>query len=72
MCTDLPDVDGIYTADPRIVPDARHLETGVVRRRCSGWRLWCQVLMLRCVRYARRYNVPVHVRSSYSTKPAPS
>ena len=63
------DVDGIYTADPRIVPDARRLETVSFEEMLEMAACGAKVLMLRCVEYARRYNVPVHVRSSYSTKP---
>lgn len=69
VCEIYTDVDGIYTADPRIVPDARHLETVSFEEMLEMAACGAKVLMLRCVEYARRYNVPVHVRSSYSTKP---
>jgi aspartate kinase len=69
VCEIYTDVDGIYTADPRIVPNARHLTTVSFEEMLEMAACGAKVLMLRCVEYARRYNVPVHVRSSYSTKP---
>ncbi|MGA9873553.1 MAG: aspartate kinase, partial [Rhodococcus sp. (in: high G+C Gram-positive bacteria)] len=69
VCEIYTDVDGIFTADPRIVPNARHLETVSFEEMLEMAACGAKVLMLRCVEYARRYNVPVHVRSSYTTKP---
>ena len=69
VCEIYTDVDGIYTADPRIVPNARHLDTVSFEEMLEMAAGGAKVLMLRCVEYARRYNVPVHVRSSYSNKP---
>ncbi|GAA2057623.1 aspartate kinase [Williamsia deligens] len=69
VCEIYTDVDGIYTADPRIVADARHLATVSFEEMLEMAACGAKVLMLRCVEYARRYNVPVHVRSSYTTKP---
>jgi aspartate kinase len=69
VCEIYTDVDGIYTADPRIVPNARHLDKVSFEEMLEMAACGAKVLMLRCVEYARRYNVPVHVRSSYSTKP---
>ncbi|MDF0532085.1 aspartate kinase [Tsukamurella sp. 8F] len=69
VCEIYTDVDGIYTADPRIVPDARHLDAVSFEEMLEMAACGAKVLMLRCVEYARAYNVPVHVRSSYSTKP---
>ncbi|HNP55967.1 MAG TPA: aspartate kinase [Gordonia sp. (in: high G+C Gram-positive bacteria)] len=69
VCEIYTDVDGIYTADPRIVPNARHLETVSFEEMLEMAAAGAKVLMLRCVEYARRYDVPVHVRSSYSNKP---
>ena len=68
VCEIYTDVDGIYTADPRIVPDARRLET-VSFEEMLGWRPVVPGADAALRQYARRYNVPVHVRSSYSTKP---
>jgi aspartate kinase len=60
---------GVYTADPRIVPDARRLEhlsyDEMLEMAATGGR----VLALRSVEFARNYNVPVHVRSSFSYEP---
>lgn len=69
VCEIYTDVDGIYTADPRIVANARHLEKVSFEEMLEMAACGAKILMLRCVEYARRYNVPVHVRSSYSTKP---
>ncbi|MEV0947333.1 aspartate kinase [Rhodococcus sp. NPDC049939] len=69
VCEIYTDVDGIFTADPRIVPDAQRLETVSFEEMLEMAACGAKVLMLRCVEYARRYNVPVHVRSSYTTKP---
>jgi aspartate kinase len=66
VCEIYTDVDGVFTADPRIVPSARKIERisydEMLEMAASG----AKVLMLRCVEYARRYGVPVHVRSSFS------
>lgn len=63
------DVDGIFTADPRLVPTARRVPyisyEEMLEMAASG----AKVLHLRCVEYARRYNIPVHVRSSFSNRP---
>lgn len=69
VCEIYTDVDGVYTADPRIVSDARRLDKVSFEEMLEMAACGAKVLMLRCVEYARRYNVPVHVRSSYSTKP---
>lgn len=67
VCEIYTDVDGVFTADPRIVPTARKLDRlgydEMLEMAASG----AKVLMLRCVEYARRYQVPVHVRSSFTT-----
>ncbi|MEZ0051396.1 aspartate kinase [Mycobacterium sp. MAA66] len=68
VCEIYTDVDGIFTADPRIVPNARHLDTVSFEEMLEMAACGAKVLMLRCVEYARRYNVPIHVRSSYSDK----
>ncbi|ROS23598.1 aspartate kinase [Cellulomonas sp. PhB150] len=68
VCEIYTDVDGVFTADPRIVPSARKLDRisydEMLEMAASG----AKVLVLRCVEYARRYDVPVHVRSSFSTR----
>ena len=69
VCEIYTDVDGIFTADPRIVPNARQLDTVSFEEMLEMAACGAKVLMLRCVEYARRYDVPIHVRSSYSDKP---
>ncbi len=68
-CEIYTDVEGVFTADPRIVPDARKLESlsydEMLELSASGAR----VLMLRSVEYARNYDVPVHVRSAFVDTP---
>jgi aspartate kinase len=68
VCEIYTDVDGVYTADPRIVPNAKKLDTISYEEMLEMAACGAKVLMLRCVEYARRYNVPVHVRSSFSNK----
>ncbi|ONM47449.1 aspartate kinase [Nocardia donostiensis] len=68
VCEIYTDVDGVYTADPRIVPEAQRLEQVSYEEMLELAACGAKVLMLRCVEYARRYNVPVHVRSSYTDK----
>ncbi|OBH10867.1 MULTISPECIES: aspartate kinase [unclassified Mycobacterium] len=69
VCEIYTDVDGIFTADPRIVHNARRLDRVTFEEMLEMAACGAKVLMLRCVEYARRYNIPVHVRSSYSDKP---
>ncbi|MEU4763795.1 aspartate kinase [Actinosynnema sp. NPDC023794] len=69
VCEIYTDVDGVFTADPRIVPNAKRLETITYEEMLEMAACGAKVLMLRCVEYARRYGVPVHVRSSFSNKP---
>lgn len=69
VCEIYTDVDGIYSADPRIVPNARKLDTVTFEEMLELAACGAKVLMLRCVEYARRYHLPIHVRSSYSDKP---
>ncbi|NEW42699.1 aspartate kinase [Nocardia cyriacigeorgica] len=68
VCEIYTDVDGVFTADPRIVSDAQKLEQVSYEEMLEMAACGSKVLMLRCVEYARRYNVPVHVRSSYTDK----
>jgi aspartate kinase len=69
VCEIYTDVDGVFSADPRIVPNARHLKTISYEEMLEMAASGAKVLMLRCVEYARRYSVPIHVRSSFSGKP---
>jgi aspartate kinase len=69
VCEIYTDVDGIFTADPRIVANAKRMDTVTFEEMLEMAACGAKVLMLRCVEYARRYNIPVHVRSSYSENP---
>lgn len=69
VCEIYTDVDGVYTADPRIAPDARHLDRVTYEEMLELAATGAKVLHLRSVEYARRYGVPLHVRSSYTAKP---
>jgi len=66
VCEIYTDVDGVFSADPRIVSDAVKLDTITYEEMLEMAAAGAKVLMLRCVEYARRYHVPVHVRSSYT------
>ena len=68
-CEIYSDVDGIFTADPRIVPSARRIPEISYEEMLEMAANGAKILHLRCVEYARRENVPVHVRSSFSDKP---
>jgi aspartate kinase len=68
FCEIYTDVDGIFTADPRLVPDARHIPSISYEEMLEMAASGAKVLMLRCVEYARRYGIPVHVRSSFSNR----
>ncbi len=68
VCEIYTDVDGVFTADPRIVPTAQRIESitydAILEMAASG----SKVLALRCVEYARRFQMPIHVRSSFSKR----
>ena len=66
VCEIYTDVDGVFSADPRIVPSARKLERITYEEMLDMAASGAKVLMPRCVEYARRFNVPIHVRSSFS------
>jgi aspartate kinase len=67
-CEIFTDVDGVFTADPRIVPGARKLLRISYEEMLEMAACGAKVLMLRCVEYARRYRMPIHVRSSFSNR----
>jgi aspartate kinase len=69
VCEIYTDVDGVYSADPRIVPNARQLPEVSYEEMLELAASGAKILHLRCVEYARRYGVPVVVRSSFSSKP---
>lgn len=68
VCEIYTDVDGIYTADPRVVPSAQKIDKisseEMLEMAASG----AKILHLRSVEYARRFGIPIHVRSSFSDK----
>jgi aspartate kinase len=68
VCEIYTDVDGVFTADPRLVPSARKLERVSTEEMLELAASGAKILHLRCVEYARRYAIPVHVRSSFSQK----
>lgn len=66
VCEIYTDVDGIYTADPNICPKARKLKTITYDEMLNMASLGAKVLQIRSVGFAKKYNIPVHVRSSFS------
>ncbi|HEX3931356.1 MAG TPA: aspartate kinase [Nocardioides sp.] len=68
VCEIYTDVDGVFTADPRLVPSARRLTRVSTEEMLEMAASGARILHLRCVEYARRYDIPVHVRSSFSQK----
>nr|WP_241895828.1 aspartate kinase [Jatrophihabitans sp. GAS493] len=68
VCEIYTDVDGVYSADPRIVPNARRLDTVTYEEMLELAACGAKILHLRSVEYGRRYGVPIHVRSSFSNK----
>lgn len=69
VCEILTDVDGVYTADPRICPAARKLSRISYDEMLELASLGAKVLQIRSVEFAMRYQVPVHVRASFDTRP---
>ncbi len=69
VCEIYSDVDGVFSADPRIVPAARQLSTLSYEEMLEMAACGAKILHLRCVEYARRYGVRLVVRSSFSTRP---
>ncbi|MCO1582001.1 MULTISPECIES: aspartate kinase [unclassified Crossiella] len=69
VCEIYTDVDGVFSADPRIVPDAKHLEQITYEEMLEMAACGAKVLHLRSVEYARRNGMPIRVRSSFNNKP---
>ncbi len=65
VCEIFTDVDGVYTSDPRIVPTARKLDRISYDEMLELASLGAKVLQIRSVEFAKRYRVPVHVRTSF-------
>lgn len=68
VCEIYTDVDGVFSTDPRVVSAARHVPFITYEEMLELAAVGAKVLHLRCVEYARRFNLPIHVRSSFSTK----
>jgi len=68
FCEIYTDVEGVYTADPRIVPQARKLQSLSYDEMLEMASLGAQVLQTRCVELAKRFNIPIIVRSSFTDK----
>jgi aspartate kinase len=68
VCEIYTDVDGIFSADPRIVPQARQVPRITYDEMMELAAAGAKVLHLRCVEYAKRFDMPIHVRSSFSDK----
>ncbi|MCA1780755.1 MAG: aspartate kinase [Dermatophilaceae bacterium] len=68
VCEIYSDVDGVFTADPRIVPKASKLERISAEEMLELAAAGSKILHLRCVEYARRYDLPIHVRSTFTDK----
>lgn len=69
VCEIYTDVDGLYSADPRVVPHAQHMPVLSTEEALELAAHGAKILHLRSVEFARRFNVPLHVRSSYSDRP---
>jgi aspartate kinase len=69
VCENYTDVDGIFTADPRIVPRARKIDRISYDEMLELSGLGASVLQTRAVEFAKKYNVPLHVRNSQNDNP---
>jgi aspartate kinase len=69
VCEIYTDVDGVYTTDPRMVPEARKLEKISYDEMLEMASLGAKVLQIRSVEFAKKYNVVIHVRSSFHDGP---
>jgi aspartate kinase len=68
-CEIYTDVDGVYTTDPNICPSARKIERISYEEMLELASLGAKVLQIRSVEIAMKYNVPIHVRSSFNDQP---
>jgi aspartate kinase len=68
VCEIYTDVDGVFSADPRVVPAARQVPFITYEEMLELAAVGAKVLHLRCVEYARRFDLPIHVRSSFSQR----
>ena len=67
-CEIYTDVDGVFTADPRIARGARRIPRISYEEMLEMAASGAKILHLRCVEYARRYGIPIHVRSSFGNR----
>lgn len=68
-CRIYTDVDGVYTADPRVVPDARRLDTVTFEEMLELSSLGAKVLQIRAMEFASKYKIPLRVLSSFEEGP---
>lgn len=69
VCEIYTDVDGVYTTDPRMVPEARKIEKISYEEMLEMASLGAKVLQIRAVEFAQKYDVTIHVRSSFNDNP---
>lgn len=69
ICEIYTDVEGVYTTDPNICPQARKINKIAYEEMLEMASMGAKVLQIRSVEFAKKYNVPVHVRSTFSDKP---
>ncbi len=69
LCEIFTDVDGVYTTDPNICSQARKIERIAYDEMLEMASMGAKVLQIRSVEFAKKYNVPVHVRSTFSDAP---
>lgn len=69
VCEIYTDVDAVFTADPQVVPDAVRLDEITYEEMLEMAASGAAVLMPRAVEFGRRYNIPIHVRSSFHDAP---
>ncbi|HDD45081.1 MAG TPA: aspartate kinase, partial [Candidatus Desulfofervidus auxilii] len=68
VCEIYTDVEGVFTADPRVCPEARKIDRISYEEMMELAGLGAKVLQIRSVEFAKKYNVPIHVRSSFNEK----
>lgn len=69
LCQIFTDVDGVYTADPRLVPNARKLQEVSYEEMLEMASMGSKVMQARAVEFAQKFNVPFEVRSSFNSNP---
>ncbi len=67
VCEILTDVAGVFTSDPNVVPNARKLDRISYEEMLEMASLGAKVLQIRSVKFGKRYGIPIHVRSTFST-----